>query len=118
MHPRFYVLRITHVRRPSACRTLPHAPPFPTHLFHVKQARTIPARNRERGFDTRPGRRFAALTAFVLAALVLRPGAHGAERSAGCVAPRRRAGFSTHMFHVKHASIVPARPMGIVVLAQ
>ena len=31
------------------------APPFPTHLFHVKHRRIIPAHNQERGFDTRPG---------------------------------------------------------------
>lgn len=43
--------RSTHVRQPSACRLPIHPPihpsthPFPTHLFHVKHVRTIPAHN-------------------------------------------------------------------------
>lgn len=41
-----------------------------------------------------------------------------AERNAGCVLLRRRTGFSTHRFHVKHASTDQPSAPGIVVPAQ
>lgn len=47
--------RSTQARQPSACR-LPAPPrPIPTHLFHVKHVRTIPAHNQERESDMRQG---------------------------------------------------------------
>lgn len=108
------------MRQPSACR-LPAPPrsitlPYSYSLVSRETSEDNPRQQRESPTRARAARSFVA--AFVLAALVLRPGAHEAERNAGCVAPRRRTGFSTHVFHVKHASIVPVRPMGIVVLAQ
>ena len=62
-----------------------------------------PKREREREGSTRARAARSFVAASVLAALVLRRRRSG-ERNAGCVVPRRRTGFSTHMFHVKHAS--------------
>lgn len=106
--------RSTHVRQPSACR-LP-APPFPTHLFHVKHARTIirPAQPRERirhapGLPVSPLRSEPA--SVVLAALALlrrrRP-----QDDHGAVASRaaEMIPIGTHLFHVKpRRMIIPVR---------
>lgn len=90
MHPRFSVLRITRWRdaRPSEARKQGSqalvdspAPPYSYSLVSRETSEDNPRQQRES--DTRPGWRFAALTASVLAALVLRPGAgHRACRAA------------------------------------
>ena len=105
----------------GACRlfTPPRSitPPIPTHLFHVKHARTIPAHNQEREDSTcaRAARLSAALRAGLRRARCARPPAPPApieaDGNAGCVSPRRRTGFSTHRFHVKPMSTDHPRPV-------
>ncbi len=101
--------RSTHVRQPSACRlpTRFARPPlhFPTRQFHVEHVRTIPAHNQERVRHA-PG---LTLSLRSLVSASLRRRRLYADTSP-LSNPRRRAGFTTHVFHVKPLSTDQSPP--------
>nr|DAS57238.1 MAG TPA: hypothetical protein [Caudoviricetes sp.] len=89
-------------KRMSTPRSITPPRPIPTHLFHVKHARTIirSAQERERirhapGLSRRCAPPLRSLRSLRRRTRIVD---HGA-----CRLPALRTGFSTHVFHVKHA---------------